>query len=130
MHHQHVVALRQRHDFLEELQLDALRRRVRRESEDHHFRFWIAFTNCAFEFVEKVDALHQRDGANLRPGDHRAIDMDRVARVWHQHRVTVIQRRQHQVRQPFFRTDGHDGFAFWVDFYVIAILIPARDRPT
>jgi hypothetical protein len=42
----------------------------------------------------------------------------------------MIQRRQHQVRQPLFRTNGDNRFRFRIDINVIAILIPARNGAT
>ena len=41
----------------------------------------------------------------------------------------MIQGGQHQMRQAFLGTDSDDGFAFRVDVDLIAILVPARDRP-
>ncbi len=127
MDHQHVVTLRQGHHLFKEIEFDTLRGRVGGETEDHHFRLGIAFADSALQLVEKVNALHQRHGANLRPGDDRAVNMDWIAGIRHQHRVAMIQGRQHQMRQPLFRADGDDGFALGIDLHLIAVLIPARN---
>jgi hypothetical protein len=65
----------------------------------------------ALKLGEEIDARRQRHRADVGAGDHRAVDVDRVARVGHQHRVAAIQRGQHQVRQAFLGADGDDGFA-------------------
>ncbi|MNE22000.1 hypothetical protein D3C80_1151860 [compost metagenome] len=127
MDHQHVITLRQRYHFFKKLQLDALRRRIRRKAQNHHFRLRITFSNRAFQLVEEVHAFYQRHGTNLRASYHRTINMDRIARIWHKYGITMIQRRQHQVCEPFFRSDRNDSFAFWIDINLIAILIPARN---
>jgi hypothetical protein len=61
------------------------------------------------------------------PGDHRAIDVDGVARVGHQHGVAAVQRGQHQVRQAFLGADGDDGFAVGVDVHGVAVAVPVAD---
>ena len=58
--HQHVVLLGQRHHPLEEIQLHALRSRVGREAEDHHFRTRDGFPNGALQLTEEIHAVHQR----------------------------------------------------------------------
>ena len=102
MHHQYVVVLRQGHHFLKEVEFHALGGRVGRKTEDHHLRLRIAFPDGAFQLVKKVDAFYQRHRAHLRTGNDRTVNMDRAAGVRHQHRVAMVQRRQHQMRQPLF----------------------------
>ena len=127
MHHEHVVLFGQRHHALEKIQLDALRRRVGWKAENHHLRLGNALADAAFEFRKKIDARRHRDRADLRARDHRAVDVDRVTGIGHQHGVAAIERGQHQVRQPFFRTDGDNGFAVRIDLHAIALAVPARD---
>ena len=130
MYHQHVVTLSQRDHFLKEFEFDALCRWVGRETEDHHFRLRIAFTNRPFQLVEEVDAFHQWNRTHLRASNHRPINMNWVARIRHQDGIAVIERRQHQVGQPLFGANGHNRFIFRIDIDLITILIPAGDRPT
>lgn len=60
MYHQHIVTLGQRDHFFKEFQFDALRGRIGRETEDHHFRFRVAFTNRPLQLIEEINAFHQR----------------------------------------------------------------------
>ena len=130
MHHQHVVLLGQRDHAFEEIQLHALRGRIRRKAEDHHLRLGNALADAALELGEKIDARRHRDRANLRAGNHRAIDVNGVTGIGHQHRITAVQRRQHQVRQAFLRADGDDGLAVRIDIHVVALAVPARNGAT
>lgn len=65
--HQHVVLLGQRHHPLEEIQLHALRSRVGREAEDHHFRTRDGFPNGALQLTEEIHAVHQRHRTHWAP---------------------------------------------------------------
>ncbi len=129
VHDHHVVLLGQRHHALEEVQLDALRGRVGGETENHHARLGNRFADRPFQLVEEIDARHQRHRAHLGAGDHRTVDVDRIARVGHEDGVAMVEGRQHQVRQAFLGADGDDGFAFRVDLHVVAVAVPVRDGP-
>ncbi|MND86299.1 hypothetical protein D3C80_782600 [compost metagenome] len=129
MHHQHVVLLGQGHHALEEVQFYALSSRVRGEAEDHHLRLRNRFADRPLQLGEEVDARHQRHRTHLCAGDHRAVDVDRVAGVGHQHGVAMVEGGEHQVRQAFLGADGDDGFAFRVDLDLVAVFVPPRNRP-
>ena len=128
MHHQDVVLLGQRNHTFEELQFDTTRGRIRRKAEDHHLRLRRAFLDATLKFLEEIDIRRHAYRADVRPGDDRAIDVDRVRGVRHQYRVATIQRRQHQVRQTFLGADGDDGLTLRVETDVIAALVPVADR--
>ena len=125
MDDQDVILLRQGDDLFKEVQLHTLRRWIRGKTKDHHLRLRVTLADGAFQLVKEIHTFHQRHRAHLRPGNHRAIDMNRIAGVRHQYGVAMIQRRQHQVRQPLFRTNGDDRFRFRIDIDVIAFFIPA-----
>ncbi|OMP13380.1 hypothetical protein COLO4_01793, partial [Corchorus olitorius] len=126
--HQHAILLGQFNHPLEEVQLHALRRRVRGEAEDHHLRLRNGLADGPLQLGEEVHARDQRHRTHLGAGDYRAVDVDRVAGVGHQHRVAVVQGSQHQVCQAFLGADGNDGFALGVDLDLVAVLVPARNR--
>ena len=65
----------------------------------------------------------------MRARDDSPVDVDRIAGVGHEHRVALIQRGQHQMREAFLGTDGDNGFVFRVDVDVVAIGIPAGNSP-
>jgi hypothetical protein len=83
------VLTRKRDDLLEERQLDALRRRVRREVDDQHLRLREAGVDRLLQLREEVDVGGDRHVADVGARDHRPVDVDRVARVRHQHRVAA-----------------------------------------
>lgn len=129
MYHQYIVLFGQGHHALEEVQLHALGGRVGREAEDHHLRFRDRLADRALQLVEEIDAGHQRYRTHLGASDHCAVDVDRVARVGHQHGVAVVEGAEHQVCQALFGADGDDGFAFRVDIDLVAFLVPVGDGP-
>ena len=118
----------ERDHALEEIELDALRGRVRREAEDDHLRLRVAAANRLLELGKKVDARRHRHRADVGTGDHRTPDVDRVARVGHQHRVAAVECRKHQVREAFLRADRDDRFVVGVDVDGVAVAVPMRDR--
>ncbi|CNU33105.1 Uncharacterised protein [Salmonella enterica subsp. enterica serovar Bovismorbificans] len=95
VHYQHIITFSQSDHFFKKFQFDALSRRVRRKTQNHHFRFRITFANSALQLVEEIHPLDQWNRTHLRPGDNGAIDMNRVTGVRHQYRIAMIQRRQH-----------------------------------
>ena len=127
MHHQDAVLLRHRHDLLEELQFHALRGGVAGEVEDEHLRARPEVLDGLLHFLEEVHPRHHRNVADVGAGDHRAVDMNRVTRVGHQHDIAAIQRRQGQVGDALLGTDGDDGFLFRVEVHAIAGLVPVAD---
>ena len=129
VHHQNIMLARQRHHPLEELQFHALRGGVRREAEYHHLRLGIALAHGALELLEKIDARCHAHRADIRAGNHRAPDMDRVAGIGHQHGIAGIERGQHQVRQALLGADGDDGFRIRIELDGVAGLVPLGDRP-
>ena len=118
----------ERDDPLEEIELHALRCRIRRKAEDDHLRLRVAQADRALELGEEIDARHQRHRADVGAGDHRAPDVDRVARVGHQHRVAALQRGEHQVGKAFLGADGDDRLAVGIDVDLVAVAVPMRDR--
>ena len=129
MHHQHVVLLGQGDHPFEEVQFHTLRGRVGREAEDHHLRLGDRAANRALQLSEEIHARYQRHRTYLGAGNHCAVDMNRVAGVGHQHGIALVQGGQHQVRQAFLGTDGHDSFGLRVDFHRVTVLVPTRNRP-
>jgi hypothetical protein len=127
VHDEDVVLLRKRHDALEEGQVHALRRRVGREAEHHHLGLGVAAADGALQLGEEVDLAADRDGADVRPGDDGAIDVDGVAGVGHQHGVAAVQGRQHQMGQALLGAYGDDGLGVGVDVDAIAALVPVGD---
>ena len=129
MHHQYVVLLGQGDHPFEEVQFHALSGGVGREAEDHHLRLGDRAANRALQLSEEIHTGYQRHRTHLGAGNHGTVDVNRVAGVGHQHGVALVQGGQHQVRQAFLGTDGHDGFGFRVDVHCIAVFVPVGNRP-
>jgi len=129
VYHQYVVLLGQGDHALEEVQFHALGGGVGGKAENHHLWFGDRTANGPLQFGEEVHTRHQRHRTHLRTGNHRTVDVNRVARVGHQHRVALIQGRQHQVRQAFLGADGDNGLALGVDLDLVAFLVPVGNRP-
>jgi hypothetical protein len=127
VNHKDVVLFGQRDDFFEEGQLHALGGGVAGKAQHHHLGLGVAAPDGALQLGEKVHPGHQRHAANVGPGDHRAVDVNRVAGVGHQHGVAPVQRGQHQVRQTLFGPDGDDGLGVGVDRHAVTIRIPVAD---
>ena len=127
MHHPDTVFARERDDFFKERQVNTHRRRVGRKTENQHLRFRETLANRALDFLEKIHVFGHTHTANIRAGDDRAVNVNRVARIRHQRRIAAIQRGEHQVREAFFRADGDDGFGVWVEPSAVALRIPVAD---
>ncbi len=113
---------------LEEIELDTLRGRIARKAEDHHSRLRQRLADRALELGEEVHAAVHAHRADVGAGDDRAIDVNRIARVWHQHGVTAIERGEHQVRQSFLRADRDDRLGVRIELDTVSLLVPGRDR--
>ncbi len=88
MDHPDVVLPGHCHDLLEELQIHALRGRIAGEVEDEHLGRGPGGLDGLFQFLEEIHAGHQRHMADIRPGQHEPVGVNRVGRVGHQDRVT------------------------------------------
>jgi len=53
------VLTRERDHPLEKIELNALRSRIGRKSEHHHFRFGIAAADGPFELAEEIDVRRE-----------------------------------------------------------------------
>ena len=66
--------------------------------------------------------------ADIGAGDDKAIGVNRITRVRHQHRVALVDGGQRQVRQTFLGTDGDNRLLFRIQRDAVAALIPGADR--
>ncbi len=104
--------LRERDHAFEEFELHALRGRVATGSRAPSSSASGSTPRIARSHSAKKSTLGRHaHGADVGAGDHRAVDVDRVARIRHQHGVAAIERGQHQVREAFLGADRDDGFA-------------------
>ena len=51
-----------------------------------------------FEFGQKAVGIVDGNAANVRAGDDRAVDVDRIAGIGHQNDVALIERRKAEMR--------------------------------
>jgi hypothetical protein len=113
---------------LEEAEIDALGGRVRRKTQYEHFGLRRELADGALELGEEIHAGRHAHRADIGAGDDRAVDVDRIRRIGHEHRVAALQAREHQVREAFLRADRDDGLAVHVELDAITPLIPGADR--
>jgi hypothetical protein len=99
-----------------------------REVEDEHLRLRPMVADGRFQLGEEVTPGVDGNVADVGAGDHRPVDVDRVARIGHQQRVAAVQRGQREVGDALLRADGDDGLAFRVEVDVVAALVPVADR--
>ena len=78
--------------------------------------------------AKKSTSGRHRHVADVGAGDHRAVDVDRVARVRHQHRVAAAERGEREVRDAFLRADRDDRLGVGVELDAVAALVPVADR--
>ncbi len=67
--------------------------------------------------------------AHVRPGDNKAIGMDGIGWIRHQHGVAGPHRRQSQMGQALLGADGDDGLHVRVQFHLVAVAVPVADGP-
>ncbi len=63
----------------------------------------------------------------MESNDHRAVDVDRVTRVRHQHDIALVERGHAEVRNAFLGADGDDGLGGRVELNAIALRVPVGD---
>jgi hypothetical protein len=114
--------------FSKKFEFHALRGRVAGEIEDQHLRARPEILDRFLHFLEEVDARRHRQMADIGAGNHRAVDVNRVTRIRHQHDIAAIQRRQCQVGDALLGADGGDGFLFRIEIDVVTRLVPVADR--
>ena len=114
-------------DLLEERQVDALAGRVRREVQDQHLRLRVRLLHRTVEFVEEIHPWRHPHMADVSAGDDRAVDVDRVAWIGHQHDVAALEGGERQVGNALFRPDGDDGLAVRIEFHPVPGLVPVAD---
>jgi hypothetical protein len=129
VHDVDAVLFRHRHDALEERQLDALRRRIARKIDDEHFGLGIGILERPLELIEEIDFRGHPHVANICARDHRTINVNRVTGIRHEHDVAAVERRQHEMRDAFFRADRDNRFRVLVELDREAALVPIANRP-
>src|SRR5262245_16031951 len=123
---------RYRDGLLEELLLNADRRRVVREREYKELgllrtRVIEPAKRIYRGFRPTLGALADRQFDQFAARDGRGEGMDRVARVGNDYPVARLDQRHHQVREALFRADGRDRLGLGIDFDAVATRVPSRD---
>src|SRR5204862_3396875 len=87
VHDEDVVLARERDHALEERQVHAVRRRVRREADHQHLRLGDQLADRALQLGDEVHARRHAHRADVGAGDDRAVAVERVRRIWYYHGV-------------------------------------------
>ena len=125
---EHLVLLGEADETLEEAELDAggggvVGNEVRiTRGRGHEPR-------KASSIREKKSASIEWGRSHLGPGQHRGVDVDRVARVGDQGEVPRLHQRPHQVSQAFLGPDGADHLGIGVEVDPEAAPVALGDRP-
>ncbi len=114
---------------LEEVEVDALGRRVAGEVQHQHLGPRPGFLRRVLELAEEVDARREWHVAHVGPGDDEAVGVDRVGRVGDQDRVSRTRRREREMGQALLRPDREDRLGLGVEVDVEPVLVPSADRP-
>ncbi len=72
-------------------------------------------TETALQPLEEVLVDRERHPDHLGSGQHRSVDMDRIARLRNQRHVPRLDQGPHQMRQPLLGPDGVDDLGFRID---------------
>ena len=67
------------------------------------------------------------DAADVRAGNDRAVNVNRIAGVGNHDDIALIEGRQTEVRDAFLRAYGDDGFRIRVKAHAIAGVVPLRN---
>jgi hypothetical protein len=105
-----------------------LRRRVAGEVQDQHLGLGIGVLDSPLNCIEKIHVGGHRHVVDIRARDHRPVDVDRVARIGHQHGVAGVERRERQVGDALLGADGDDRLRIGIQIDVVARLVPVADR--
>jgi hypothetical protein len=66
--------------------------------------------------------------ADIRARNGKAVGMDRIGRVRHQHGITGPHGSERQVRQALLGANGDDGMLLRIEFDLVAAPVPVTDR--
>ena len=110
-----VVTPAERDDLAVEIEIDGLRRRVRREVQYDRQRRRDAVPHRLFQFGEKVEFGADRHVPHRGAGHDEAEGVDRIARVRHQHDVARPGNRLRQIGEPLLRPQRDDDLALGID---------------
>ena len=59
---------------------------------------------------------------DIGAGDHRSVDVDRIARVRDEHDVARIEGREGKMRDALLAADGHDRLGIEIELDTVAVL--------
>src|SRR5215207_3916973 len=112
----------------EKIQIDHCCRRIMRKAHQEHFGSRPTLTDSLLHCRKKIDSEAQWHHAKVSIRDHDGVLMNRIGWTWTDCHVTRAKHREGQMRQSFFRANGHHGFAFRVKLDPVPPLIPIADR--
>ena len=108
-------------------QVDALGRRVRREVDDERLGARSHARNQVLKLREKLLLVVDGDADDVRAGNDRAVDVNGVAGIGHQHGVARVENGEAEVGDALFGADGDDGLGVGIEIDVVAGLVPGAD---
>ena len=118
-----LVLLRQRDRALEEVDLDARRRRIVRVGEHDD-----TGTTRPYGLLDRLDPALDRGAHDLGPREERRGAVDRVARRRHDGGVARLDEHPHQVGEAVLGADRRDGLRLGVELDAETTPVEVADR--
>ena len=112
----------------QERKLNALRRRVRREVDDQRLGPRRHARDKVLKLLQELLLIVNRHTDDVRAGNDRAIDMNRIGGIGHKHGVARIKNGQTQMSDALLRSNGDDGLGFGVELDAVTRLVPVTYR--
>ena len=128
MDEQDVVLAGEVDHALHEREVDARGRRVVREREDDHLRPRPRVLPGLEQVLEEVVLRTEADVADLRAGEERPPDVDRVRRARHHRGVARAEEHPHEVREALLGADRRAGLRLGVELDAEAASVEVGDR--
>ena len=93
---------------------------VRREVDDERLGARGHARDQVFKLGEKLLAVVDGDADDVGAGDDRAVDVDGIAGVGHEHGVARVENGEAEVGDALLGADGDDGLGVGVEVDVVA----------
>ena len=128
-HDEQVVAAAEIDDLPVEIEIDDLRRRVRREVQDQRGRRRHRVAHRPVQLAEIIVRRRQRQMANRGAGDDEGVAVDRVGRVRRDNHVTRRDDGLGQIDEALLGAEVDHDLPLRIDCHVVAPLVVGGDRP-
>ena len=92
--------------------------------DNQHFRVRPGLFRRGQKVFKKISVRPDGNASQVSSGNDHGIRVDRVGGIRRKDHIPRTDGRENEVRKPFFRSYGDDGFVFRIDRYVETPFIP------